>query len=345
MGHDIDGVIFIFALFFQFLLSQVPSFLDGGDRNLSGAADVVEVARQRDQDDRVFMGQAEEVEGDEEGDGEVCPQGRFHFFHRIVFEAVHVDSRFFDVPGFHDGDDDAAVFDSHFSRVIAFAALVEADVAGIAAGAGDDDVCFFFHRDALDVENGFGASPPCVVPVTADHAADFAVAVDDGVDEEARIDLAAGFDHVVVERVVVDLEGPRLGVDAVTKFVSQSVAVVALDRFETGNAGQDEFAAAAVTGEEMGRNAIDDDDFVGVDNVFVEFQRRAELGRAAVDEGRVHAVMLIGLDAADDFFTADADVFFRRLGAVRTLSEDNADVVIGDAGQVQFVDDVDEELI
>lgn len=95
----------------------------------------------------------------------------------------------------------------------------------------------------------------------------------------------------------------------------------------------------------MGRNAIDDDDFVGVDNVFVEFQRRAELGRAAVDEGRVHAVMLIGLDAADDFFTADADVFFRRLGAVRTLSEDNADVVIGDAGQVQFVDDVDEELI
>lgn len=130
-----------------------------------------------------------------------------------------------------------------------------------------------------------------------------------------------------------------------TKFVSQSVAVVALDRFETGNAGQDEFAAAAVTGEEVGRNAIDDDDFVGVDNVFVEFQRRAELGRAAVDEGRVHAVMLIGFDAADDFFTADADVFFRRLGAVRTLSEDNADVVIGDAGQVQFVDDVDEELI
>ena len=57
MGHDVDGVIFIFALFFQFLLSQVPSFLDGGDRNLAGAADVVEVARQRDQDDRVFMGQ------------------------------------------------------------------------------------------------------------------------------------------------------------------------------------------------------------------------------------------------------------------------------------------------
>ena len=131
----------------------------------------------------------------------------------------------------------------------------------------------FTMGDALDVEDGFGASPPCVVPVTADHAADFAVAVDDGVDEEARIDLAAGFDHVVVERVVVNLEGPRLGVDAVTKFVSQSVAVVALDRFETGNAGQDEFAAAAVTGEEMGRNAIDDDDFVGVDNVFVEFQR------------------------------------------------------------------------
>jgi hypothetical protein len=39
-------------------------------------------------------------------------------------------------------------------------------------------------------------------------------------DEEARIDLAAGFDHVIVERVAVDLEGPRLGIDAVAEFVS-----------------------------------------------------------------------------------------------------------------------------
>ena len=220
MGHDVDGVVLVFALFFQFLLCQVPRFLDGFDRNLAGAADVVEVAWQCDQDDRVLMGQAEEVEGDEEGNGEVCPQGLFHVFHRVVFEAVHVDGRFFDVPGFHDGDDDAAVFDSHFSRIVAFAALVEADIAGIAAGAGDDDVRFFFHRDALDVEDGFRAGPPCFVPVAADHAADFTVAVDDGMDEEARIDLAAGFDHVIVERVAVDLEGPRLGIDAVAEFVS-----------------------------------------------------------------------------------------------------------------------------
>ena len=121
--------------------------------------------------------------------------------------------------------------------------------------------------------------------------------------------------------------------------------MVALDRFKAGDARQDELAAAAVTGKEMGRNAVDDDDFVGVDDVFIEFQWCAELGRTEVDESRIHAVVLIGLDAADDFFAADEDVFFRRLGAVRALGKDDVDVVIGDAGQVQFVDDIDKELI
>ena len=97
--------------------------------------------------------------------------------------------------------------------------------------------------------------------------------------------------------------------------------MVALDRFKTGDARQDELAAAAVTGKEMGRNAVDDDDFVGVDDVFIEFQWCAELGRTEVDESRIHAVVLIGLDAADDFFAADEDVFFRRLGAVRAWAK------------------------
>ena len=110
--------------------------------------------------------------------------------------------------------------------------------------------------------------------------------------------------------------------------------MVALDRFKTGDARQDELAAAAVTGKEMGRNAVDDDNFVGVDDVFIEFQWCAELGRTEVDESRIHAVVLIGLDAADDFFAA-----------VRALGKDDVDVVIGDAGQVQFVDDIDKELI
>ena len=123
------------------------------------------------------------------------------------------------------------------------------------------------------------------------------------------------------------------------------MAVVALDRFETGNAGQDELAAAAVTGKEMGRNTVDDDDFIGVDDVFIEFQRCAEFRRAKVDEGRIHAIVLISLDTADDFFATDDDVFFRCLSAVRTLGKDDVNVVIRDAGQVQFVDDIDEKLI
>ena len=67
MGHDVDGVVLVFALFFQFLLCQVPCFLDGFDRNLASAADVVEVTRQCDQDDRVLMSQAEEVKATKKG--------------------------------------------------------------------------------------------------------------------------------------------------------------------------------------------------------------------------------------------------------------------------------------
>ena len=188
MGHDVDRIVFL-ALFLQLLLGQIPRFFDGGCRDLAGSADVLEVSRQGDQDDRVFMGQAEEVEGDEEGDGEVSPKGRFHLFHRIVFEAVEVDGRFFDVAGFHDGDDDAPFFDSHFSRIIALAALVEADVTGIAPGAGEDDVRFLLHGDALDIEDGLCTGMPGFIPVTADHTADFAVGIDDGVDQETGIDL------------------------------------------------------------------------------------------------------------------------------------------------------------
>ena len=216
------------------------------------------------------MGQAEQIEGDEEGDGEVSPEGRFHLFHRIVFEAVEVDGRFFDVAGFHDGDDDAPFFDGHFSRVIAFAALVEADVTGISAGAGEDDVRFLLHGDALDVEDGLRSGMPGFIPIAADHAADFAVGIDDGMDEEAGIDLAAGFDHVIVQRIVFNHEGPGLGIDTVTEFVGQGMAVIALNRFEAGYAGQDELAAAAETGKEVGRNPVDDDDLVGVDDVFIQ---------------------------------------------------------------------------
>lgn len=121
--------------------------------------------------------------------------------------------------------------------------------------------------------------------------------------------------------------------------------MIALNRFKAGYAGQDEFAAAAETGEEVGRNPVDDDDLVGVDDMFIQLQRCAQLGRAAVDEGRVHTVMLIGLDAVDDFLTADGDVFFRRLGPVGSLRKDDVDVVVGNPGQVQFIDDVDEELV
>lgn len=61
---------------------------------------------------------------------------------------------------------------------------------------------------------------PGFIPVTADHAADFAVGIDDGVDQEAGIDFTAGLDHVIIQWIVFDHEGSCLRIDAVAEFIS-----------------------------------------------------------------------------------------------------------------------------
>lgn len=57
---------------------------------------------------------------------------------------------------------------------------------------------------------------------------------------------------------------------------------IVLNRFKAGYAGQDELAAAAETGEEVGRNPVDDDDLASASiNVFIQLQRRAQLAKGS----------------------------------------------------------------
>ena len=345
MCHDGDGVVFL-AFVFHFLLGDLPCFLDGSDRDLVGLPDGFEVLRLGDQDDGVLVGHAEEVECDEERDGEVFTECLFHIGFGFILEAVEISGRFIDVRGFHDGDDDAAFLGDDIGWIVALAALIEGNVFRIAAGAGKDDVGFVGVGDFLGLVDELGAFEPCFVGVTADHAADLAFGIDDGVNEEGWFYHVGGFLHVVRYRVVIEEGGAGLRIDAGTKFFTESVAVVDLDGLISGNAREDQLASAAVACEEVRGDAVDDDDLICFDGVLIQPDRSASLGIADMDE-LVHllAAVLVELHAMGQLFTDDSDVFFRGLFAVGALREEDADVIIRDAAAVQFIDDVDDVLI
>ena len=343
--HDGDGVVFL-AFVFHFLLGELPCFLDGSDRDLVRLSDGFKVLRLGDQDDGVLVGHAEEIECDEEWDGEVFTERFFHIGFGGILEAVEISGRFIDVRGFHDGDDDAAFLGDDIGWIVAFAALIEGNVFRIAAGAGKDDVGFVGVGDLLGLVDELGAFEPCFVGVTADHAADLAFGIDDGVNEEGRFYHVGGFLHVVRYRVVIKEGGAGLRVDAGAEFFTESVAVVDLDGLISGNAREDQLAAAAVACEEVRGDAVDDDDLIRFDGVLIQPDRSASLGVADMDE-LVHllAAMLVELHAMGQLFTDDSDVFFRGLFSVGALREEDADVIIRDAAAVQFIDDVDDVLI
>ena len=69
VGHDGDGVV-VFSLVFQDFLRQLPGFFYGSHGGLVGLFDGFEVFGFGYQDDVVFVGHAEEIEGYEEGDGD-----------------------------------------------------------------------------------------------------------------------------------------------------------------------------------------------------------------------------------------------------------------------------------
>ncbi len=122
--------------------------------------------------------------------------------------------------------------------------------------------------------------------------------------------------------------------------------MVFLDRFIACHARKDQLAAAAVTGKEVGGDAIDHDDLVCFYRVLVQPYRCAA-GRVAYVHQFIHgfAAMLIQFDTLCHFFADDCNVFFRRLFAVGALGKEDAHIFIGDAGEIQFVHDVDHILV
>ena len=164
--------------------------------------------------------------------------------------------------------------------------------------------------------------------------------------EEARFDHIGSFLHIIGNRVVIEERGTGSRVDAAAEFSAQRIAVVDLNGFITSNARENQLSAAAVACEEVGGDAVDDDDLVSIDCMLIDPDRSAQLRIADMDEFvLVLAVMLVQLDAGSDFLADDADIFLRRLRSVSALGKEDADIAVRNFCAVQFIDDMDDELI
>ena len=121
--------------------------------------------------------------------------------------------------------------------------------------------------------------------------------------------------------------------------------MVLLNGVEAGNARKAEVAAAAEAGHVVGGDGFDEDDRVRIYDALVDPDFGAEGGLSEVGLlGFVGGDVLVHGDAAGDFFADAGDVLFVGVGAVGALREDDADVLVGDAGEVQFVYDVDQKF-
>ena len=308
-------------------------------------AEDVEVLGPGNDVDGVCHGCDEVFEGDEEGDGEAGSEAFFHFCEVLVFEAAEVGRWFLDVFGFDHGDDDAAFFGGDFGGGVALGALVEVGVFRVAACGDDGDVGLGFHPYFLHTVDFTGTFEPCFVGVASNHGGDFPFCIDDGVDEEAWCDHVAGFLHVFGDGVSCDFEEGCVRVQAASDCGSQCVAVVLLDGFEAGYAREDEFPSAAKACHVVGGDGVDEDDFVSFDDAGVDPYVSASCRGADVGQhGFVGGDVLVHFNAGSDFLAHAGDVFLVGVDAVGALCEDDVDVVVRDAGVVQFVDDVDGEF-
>ena len=108
---------------------------------------------------------------------------------------------------------------------------------------------------------------------------------------------------------------------------------------------EDELAAAAEACHVVGGDGIDEDDLVRIYDALVDPDFGAEGGLSEVGLlGFVGGDMLVHGDAAGDFFADAGDVLFVGVGAVGALCKDYVDVLVGDAGEVQLIYDVDQKF-
>ena len=136
-----------------------------------------------------------------------------------------------------------------------------------------------------------------------------------------------------------------VGIESGADFIAQRMAVVLLYRVPSCHAGKNKFAATTETCHIVSGNGIDQNHFVRPGHSFIDKNFRSAACRSHISEAvLIPAVVLVQFDTLCRFFAYAFYIFLFRVGPVGSLGKNDTDVFIGNAGTVQFIDDMNDEI-
>ena len=114
--------------------------------------------------------------------------------------------------------------------------------------------------------------------------------------------------------------------------------MIALNSGITGNTWHNSFTATGEPCHGVVDNATGYDDLVGSNNMLVKIGFYTTRSFAHIDKvGSIRSIALDELNTAYCFLAIDCDIFLVGMFAVGTKANNEGDVVVRDAGTVQFV--------
>ena len=177
--------------------------------------------------------------------------------------------------------------------------------------------------------------------VAREHAQEFVLGIENGVEEEQRTTLGKERDafHLVFIARIADGA-------AESGILVEHEAVIDAHRFHGGATRQNGLAAAAVAREVVVHDGARQNDVIDVAQMLVDPH-----GSAAARRAEVFEVFVLGggavvhLQARGNFFAYGFDHFLMRHVAVRAQREDDVHVFVLDAELVEFIDEHRHEVV
>ena len=210
--------------------------------------------------------------------------------------------------------------------------LVDVDVLREAAAGGDYEVGELRDHAPVDFIDEFAGFLVSGDVVAREHAQEFVLGIENGVEEEQRTTLGKERDafHLVFIARIADGA-------AESGILVEHEAVIDAHRFHGGATRQNGLAAAAVAREVVVHDGARQNDVIDVAQMLVDPH-----GSAAARRAEVFEVFVLGggavvhLQARGNFFAYGFDHFLMRHVAVRAQREDDVHVFVLDAELVNY---------
>ena len=180
MSHQGNGIVRP-AFRRQFFLRQLPGFRHGFHGDLSGPADKIKVFLTGHQIHGMGFNDAAALISNKGSHIKIVPDFLFRLLQVALNQPVRKHGRFLNVRAFQHDDGNAAGFDCHVHIHVALGTLIQIDILGIPAAAGNDHVRLLCNGNTADFQQIFTALVKRCFPVTGYHFVQTAFACENNV--------------------------------------------------------------------------------------------------------------------------------------------------------------------